>query len=100
MRLSSSNVEIDSLISHYMIEYCIGIIKLSSHICLFKVLNKLYCVTQLQSAVLSYRNVLMSCFVSPPQDLIVLRDGFDILLPKVRLSCSLENMQNHPVAHM
>lgn len=30
----------------------------------------------------------------------MLRDGFDILLPKVRLSCLPENMHAHPVVHL
>lgn len=33
----------------------------------------------------------LSCSAFPAQDLIMLRDGFDILLPKVSPSCSTEN---------
>uniref|UniRef100_A0A672Y4A4 Adenylosuccinate lyase n=1 Tax=Sphaeramia orbicularis TaxID=375764 RepID=A0A672Y4A4_9TELE len=36
-----------------------------------------------------------SCYVGDNTDLIMLRDGFDILLPKVRLSCLPENMHTH-----
>uniref|UniRef100_A0A672FV24 Adenylosuccinate lyase n=1 Tax=Salarias fasciatus TaxID=181472 RepID=A0A672FV24_SALFA len=36
-----------------------------------------------------------SCFVGDNTDLIMLRDGFDVLLPKVRLSCWTENTHAH-----
>uniref|UniRef100_A0AAQ6IK23 Adenylosuccinate lyase n=1 Tax=Anabas testudineus TaxID=64144 RepID=A0AAQ6IK23_ANATE len=38
-----------------------------------------------------------SCYVGDNTDLIMLRDGFDILLPKVRLSCQPENMLTRSV---